>query len=200
MANVIANTLRTLIVNRIMGTGAEPKFVGWGTGAGTSLLSDTTLFAEKALDLATATGTRPTGTSSAANSAASFTASFATTVMTVTAVASGTLGIGQLVTGTSVPGLSYIISFGTGVGGVGTYNLSTTPGTITSQANTSAGVGDIHKVVSTLTATGAGSVTNAGTFDSATIAAGNLGVKGDFTAVPLNIGDSLALTFQTQFS
>lgn len=200
MANVIAITLRTLIVNRIIGTGVEPKFVGWGTGAGTSVLTDTTLFAEKALDLATATGTRPTGTSSAANSAASFTASFATNVMTVTAVASGTLGIGQLVTGATVPASTYISSFGTGVGGNGTYNLTTTPGTIASQANTSAGVGDVHKVVATLTATATGTVTNAGTFDSSTIAAGNLGVKGDFTGVPLNSGDSLALTFQTQFS
>lgn len=199
-ASVVANTFRAGLVNRMMGTGSEFKQVGWGTGAGTSLLNDTTLFSEKALDLVTTTGTRTTGTSSAQNSAASFTASFATNVMTVSAVASGTLGIGQLVTGAGVPANTYIASFGSGVGGTGTYNLTTTPGTIASQSNTSAGSGDIHQVTATLTATGGGTVTNAGTFDNATIGSGNLGLKGDFTGIVLNSGDSIALTFKAQMS
>lgn len=61
------------------------------------------------------------------------TASFATNVMTVT-VASGTLKVGQKVTGTGVPANTFITSFGTGTGGVGTYNLSTSPGTVGSAA------------------------------------------------------------------
>ena len=75
---------------------------------------------------------------------AAFTASVATNVMTVTAVASGTLAVGQLIQGVGIPANTYIQSLGTGTGGTGTYNLNTTPGTVTSGALTAtspAGVG-----------------------------------------------------------
>lgn len=62
------------------------------------------------------------------------TASFATNVMTVTAVTSGVLAVGQLVQSANVAAGTYITSLGTGTGGTGTYNLSTSPGTITAQA------------------------------------------------------------------
>lgn len=58
-------------------------------------------------------------------------ASFATTVMTVTSVASGTVHTGDVVTATGVPGGTTVSSFGTGTGGVGTYNLS---GSVTTEA------------------------------------------------------------------
>jgi hypothetical protein len=61
------------------------------------------------------------------------TASFATNVMTVTATAS-TLKVGQAITGTSIPANTYISALGTGTGGTGTYTLSTSPGTLSSQA------------------------------------------------------------------
>lgn len=71
-------------------------------------------------------------------SAAAVTASFATNVMTVTAT-TGVLAVGQAITAavgaTALPANTYIASLGTGTGGAGTYNLSTTPGTIASQAN-----------------------------------------------------------------
>lgn len=60
----------------------------------------------------------------------SFTGSIAGTTLTVTAVSSGTLAIGQLITGTGVsagpPGsnFTYITALGTGTGGVGTYTVS----------------------------------------------------------------------------
>lgn len=66
------------------------------------------------------------------------TASFATNVMTVTA-STGTLVVGQSITGTGVPANTFISSLGTGTGGAGTYNLTTSPGTIASQANTASG-------------------------------------------------------------
>lgn len=62
-------------------------------------------------------------------SASAITASFATNVMTVT-VTSGVLAIGQAISGTGVPANTYISSLGTGTGGTGTYNLSTSPGTV----------------------------------------------------------------------
>ncbi|MEN6533962.1 MAG: hypothetical protein ABFD89_09895 [Bryobacteraceae bacterium] len=58
-------------------------------------------------------------------------ATFATSVMTVTTATSGTLAVGQLVVSSGVAAGTYITSLGTGTGGTGTYNLSTTPGTIT---------------------------------------------------------------------
>ena len=60
----------------------------------------------------------------------SFTGSISGTTLTVSAVASGTLAVGQLITGTGVsaspPGSSatYITALGTGTGGVGTYTVS----------------------------------------------------------------------------
>jgi hypothetical protein len=52
------------------------------------------------------------------------TASIAGTVMTVTAVSSGALVVGQTVFGTGVTANTTITSFGSGSGGVGTYNVS----------------------------------------------------------------------------
>lgn len=62
------------------------------------------------------------------------TASFATNVMTVTGVTSGVFRVGQLIQSAGVAAGTYITSLGTGTGGTGTYNLSTSPGTIITQA------------------------------------------------------------------
>jgi len=59
------------------------------------------------------------------NSTTAFvTASISGTVLTVTAVSSGTLVVGQTVFGTTVADNTVITSFGTGSGGVGTYNIN----------------------------------------------------------------------------
>jgi len=52
------------------------------------------------------------------------TASISTTVMTVTAMAAGTYAVGQVLNGIGVTSGTTITSFGTGTGGVGTYNVS----------------------------------------------------------------------------
>jgi hypothetical protein len=54
----------------------------------------------------------------------SVTGSISGTTLTVTAVSSGVLGIGTILSGTSVTGGSYITALGTGTGGVGTYTVS----------------------------------------------------------------------------
>lgn len=46
MANVLTNAGRAIISNRLKGSGTEPNYVAWGTGAGTAAASDTTLFTE----------------------------------------------------------------------------------------------------------------------------------------------------------
>ncbi len=69
---------------------------------------------------------------------ATFTGSISGTTLTVSAVASGTLAVGRLITGTGVsaspPGSSatYITALGTGTGGVGTYTVSVSQ-TVTSR-------------------------------------------------------------------
>jgi hypothetical protein len=58
MATLLVNTGKAVVTNRIKNgaTGAtEPNYVAWGTGAGTTALTDTTLFTE--------VGTRTAGTS-----------------------------------------------------------------------------------------------------------------------------------------
>lgn len=57
---------------------------------------------------------------------------------------------------------------------------------------------DTYTVIGTRTATGAGAVTVAGLFDAAS--GGALFVKGDFAAINLASGDSIAFTFNTKFA
>ena len=45
-ASLIVNTGRAIVTNRIKGAGTEPSFVAWGTGAGITAQTDTTLFTE----------------------------------------------------------------------------------------------------------------------------------------------------------
>jgi hypothetical protein len=46
MATLVVNTGLAIITNRIIGSGTEPYYGGWGTGAGTTAATDTTLFTE----------------------------------------------------------------------------------------------------------------------------------------------------------
>jgi hypothetical protein len=55
MATLLVNTGKAVVTNRIKGSGTEPNYLGWGTGAGTTGATDTTLFTE--------TGSRTAGTS-----------------------------------------------------------------------------------------------------------------------------------------
>lgn len=55
MATLLVNTGKAIVTNYLAGGAAtQPKYVGWGTGAGTTALTDTTLFTE--------IGSRATGT------------------------------------------------------------------------------------------------------------------------------------------
>jgi len=118
-----------IVTNRVKGSGTEPVNVGWGTGAGTTAVADTTLFTEKLVDLSTSAGTDHTA------------------------------------------------------------------GTSTRQTTTT--TNDTYQVVATRTATGAGTVTNAGLFDAAS--GGNLFLKGDFTGIGLSSGDSIQFTIKAVF-
>ena len=101
--------------------------VGSGTIAvgqlisGTGVTSGTTITA-----LGTGTGSTGTYTVSASQTVASttITSNVAGTVLTVTAVASGTLAVGAVLTGTGVSSGTTITALGSGTGGVGTYVVS----------------------------------------------------------------------------
>ena len=55
MATLLVNTGKAIVTNYLAGGAAtQPKYVAWGTGAGTTSATDTTLFSE--------TGSRTTGT------------------------------------------------------------------------------------------------------------------------------------------
>lgn len=56
MATLLVTTGKSIVTNRILGSGTTPQYVAWGTGAGTTAAADTTLFTE--------TGTRTSGTTS----------------------------------------------------------------------------------------------------------------------------------------
>lgn len=131
MATVLTTVGKGIVTNRLRGSGTEPVYIGWGTGAGTAAVGDTALSTEKAADLSTGTGTRVTGTSS--------------------------------------------------------------------QQTTSV-TNDTWQLVGTITATGSGTVTNAGNFDNATIGSGNIFIHGDFTGIPLVTNDSITFTIKVQFT
>lgn len=71
------------------------------------------------------------------NVAASFTSSINGTLLTVASGLTGTLAVGQDVVGAIGQPYGRIVSFGTGVGGLGTYNLSVSNGVIGSAPMTS---------------------------------------------------------------
>ena len=57
MATLLVNTGKAVVTNYLNGGAAtQPKYLAWGTGAGTTAATDTTLFTE--------TGTRVSGTTS----------------------------------------------------------------------------------------------------------------------------------------
>lgn len=80
-------------------------------------------------------GSIATGAAGATVSGTAVTASFATNVMTVTV--GSNISVGSAITGAGVPANTFVTAQTSGTtGGAGTYTLSTAPGTIASQANT----------------------------------------------------------------
>jgi len=68
----------------------------------------------------------------------------------------------------------------------------------TSSQVTTTTTNDTYQVTGTRTATGAGTVTNAGLWDAAS--GGTLFMKGDFTGIGLASGDSILFTFKATYA
>lgn len=113
VTGAIAGTVLTVsaVTSGTLGVGSVLS--GSGVTAGTTITA-----------LGTGTGGVGTYTVSVSQTAASTAITATNTIMTVTGVSSGTLAVGQPVSGSGVTAGSYISGLGTGTGGVGTYTLS----------------------------------------------------------------------------
>jgi len=68
MATLLVNTGKAIVTNYLAGGSAtQPKYVAWGTGAGTTALTDTTLFTESSSPASRATGTATQQTTTTTN-------------------------------------------------------------------------------------------------------------------------------------
>jgi hypothetical protein len=72
------------------------------------------------------------------NGSSSFTGAIAGTTLTISAVASGSVQIGQVISGSGVTADTTVVGYGTGAGGTGTYEVDTSQ-TVASEAMTGAG-------------------------------------------------------------
>jgi len=64
MATVVVNGGKGIITAKLRAVGTEPLNIGWGTGAGTAGITDTTLFTEALVSLSAGTSDHTVGTSS----------------------------------------------------------------------------------------------------------------------------------------
>jgi hypothetical protein len=62
MATLLLNSGKAIVTNRLKAGGTEPNYVGWGTGAGSTALTDTTLFTESTEARIAGTSTQQTTT------------------------------------------------------------------------------------------------------------------------------------------
>lgn len=153
-----------------------PGFTGTATSSGTTLT------------IATATaGAVDVGT--VLNTNASFTASRSLAVMTVTAVASGGIHVGMVVST-----LGTVNSFGTGTGGVGTYNMSAS-GTVASGARTGTGTATITALGTGTGGTGTYTTNRTFTYGTASAVSYNSGTVPTRTISALGTGVGGAGTY-----
>ena len=97
MATYVVNAGLDITTNRLKGAGTEPLYIGWGVSAGTTAKTDTTLFGERLVDLATAAGTDHTaGTSTRVLTTVANDSYQVTGTRTATGVGADQ-GIGQLI-------------------------------------------------------------------------------------------------------
>lgn len=61
-ANFFTNAGKAIVTNRLKGAGTEPNYIAWGTGAGTTAATDTTLFTEASEARVAGTSTQQTVT------------------------------------------------------------------------------------------------------------------------------------------
>ena len=137
--SVISSLLRNYIAGLTLSTAGASTTMSIAAGQAansTNLFLMNLLSAISKTTAAWAVGTAVGGldTGTIRNTALGATCSFATNIMTCTvAPTSGTFVVGQEVQAAGVAPGTTITSLGTGAGGTGTYNLSTSPGTVAAE-------------------------------------------------------------------
>lgn len=122
---VVAAVGGAVVTGSIAGTTLTVSAVTSGTLGVGSVLSGSGVTASTTITaLGTGTGGTGTYTVDTSQTASSTTITATNRIMTVTGVTSGTLAVGQTVSGTGVTSGSYISGLLTGTGGTGTYQLS----------------------------------------------------------------------------
>ena len=131
------NNIQTKIAN-VLGVGASTT--GYGQTVSSSQVPNTRTVISAAQwsalrnDLLAArthqTGANESGNLTDPAPTVSFTGTLVNSLLTVTSVTSGTMAIGQRLSGTGVPSSTTITGLGTGSGGAGTYTVNTTTANI----------------------------------------------------------------------
>lgn len=126
-----------------------------------------------------------------------FTASIAGTTMTVSAVAQGKLVPGQIISGTGVTAGTFIVSNGSGSGGIGTYNVSNSQ-TTTSTSMVASTINPATKItVAGVSGTsGTTILTTTGSFSTAWVNAlvQGVGIPADTRVVSINSTSQITLS------
>jgi hypothetical protein len=112
-----------------------------------------------------------------------FTGSISTTTLTVSAMTSGRIGIGATITGTGIAANTYITALGTGVGGTGTYTVSSSQ---TVSSTTITATNGTPAAVPTFGTAQEGDGSAPGLATSATVSI-------DLTAYTADAGDTIAI-------
>ena len=123
------------------------------------------------------------GTTIVAANSAAFTGYTSGTTLTVTAITSSAIAIGMVVTGSNMTAGTYISAYGTGVGGVGNYTLSTSQSVASGSSGSPVSLTGTSYTVSVSQSTASGSITAAGV--TATLSFSTQ------TGVPFAIGDTI---------
>jgi len=206
MATLATTTGYSIVTGRMIGTSptqTEPKNLGWGTGSGTSEISDTALFtaAPEARVVGTSTQTTTTTTDDTYQVTGQLTASTNETITNVglfdAATAAPQTTLSAAVTSSTQTTINPTSA--TGFPTTGNYNIQvasevmtvtggqgTTTWTVTRGANGSTA---LSSIASGTTVTGGSSTSG-----------GNLFVKADFTGLALNANDSISFTIATVFA
>lgn len=206
MATLVTNTGYAIVSGRLIGstpTQVEPKYIGWGTGSGTTAVSDVALFTQA--PEARVTGTSSQQTTTTTNDTyqvvGTITASTTETITNVglfdvstsapqTSLAAAVTSSGQTtITVASASGFPGSGNFAIQVGPEAmlvTGGQGTTTWTVTRGYNGSTAQSSIASATSVT-----GGPTTSG---------GNLFVKSDFTGLSLNNGDQITFTISVAVS
>lgn len=212
MATTVAFTSkgREIVAGRLIGTSptqAEPKNLGWGTGAGTAANTDIAPFTEAAESRVAGTSSQVTTTSTndtyqvvgtiTSSSAQTITETFLSD--SASKPAATTLSASIASTGAT----SMTVTSASGFPGSGNYNIQIDSEVITVTAGQGTTTWTITRGVNGSTAathSNGATVTGGNTPGSTAITNGSLLIHASFTGLALNNGDSLTATTKLSFS